>query len=316
MDAGVLLQVLAGGLAQGATLGLVGLGFSLVAGTARVLPFAHGDIALGSIFVAVLLVIGRTPTAAPLATVPSLVLALLTLAVGGLLSAAVAGLLVLPALNRQLLDDRPGASVAFTWIAGGLAAGLLVRALLSFFLPQQAYAVPDALRLDVVLPARLLKLPGGATLEPRVVAVLMIGLVLSLTAQRLLVRSRFGRSLRALADDPVSAALCGISARRVVLGAFAAAGLLAGAAALLSAPGQALSLDNGALLGLDAAAAVVLGGVGSLPGAIAGGLAVGTAQALAGYAFGAGFYDFAPLALLILALAVRPVGAGAPRAGR
>lgn len=62
--AGVLLQVVLAGLAQGAVLGLVALGFSLVAGTARVLPFAHGDIAVGAVFLAVLAVVGRTPTAA------------------------------------------------------------------------------------------------------------------------------------------------------------------------------------------------------------------------------------------------------------
>jgi branched-chain amino acid transport system permease protein len=315
MDAGVLLQVLAAGLAQGATLGLVALGFSLIAGTARVLAFAHGDITLGSIFLAVLIVIGRTPTAAPLTAVPSSAVAVLTLVAGGMLSALVAGLLVLPALGRQYLDDRARASATMVWIAGGLAAGLLLRAVLGFYLPQQAYAIPDAVRLDALVPAGLLDLPGGATLEPRIVAVLVIGLVISLTAQRLLVRSRFGRSLRAVADDPVQAALCGVSARRVVLAAFLVAGLLAGAAALLSAPGQALSVDNGALLGLNAAAAAVLGGLGSLPGAVAGGLAVGTVQALAGYAFGSGFYDLAPLVLLVIALAVRPAGARVSRAG-
>ena len=70
MISGVLLQVVLAGLAQGAVLGLVALGFSLVAGTARILPFAHGDIAVGAIFIAVLTVVGQTPTAARLAVAP------------------------------------------------------------------------------------------------------------------------------------------------------------------------------------------------------------------------------------------------------
>jgi branched-chain amino acid transport system permease protein len=315
MDAGVLVQVLVGGLAQGATLGLVALGFSLVWGTTRVLPFAHGDITLASVFIAVLLVIGQAPTAARLALAPSMAVVLLCLVAGAALSGIVAWLVVLPVVGGRLPGGRLQASGSMAWIAGGLAAGLLVRALLGFLLPQQAYAVPDAVGLDALVPAGLLRLPGGAAVESRAVTVLLIALVISLLAQRLLVRSRFGRSLRAVADDPAQAELCGVSARRVVLGAFGVAGLLAGIAALLSAPGRALSADQGALLGLDAAAAAILGRVGSLPGAIVGGLAVGGVQALAGYALGSGSYDLAPLGLLVLVLALRPAGIRRTRAG-
>ena len=190
MDAGVLLQVLLAGLAQGATLGLVALGFSVIAGTARLLPFAHGDITIGSIFIAVLAVVGRTPTAAPLTAMPSLLLAALTLLAGGVLSGIIAGLIVLPILRKHNVDDPAG---ALGWIAGGLAAGLLLRAVLGFYLPQQAYAVPDALGLDALLPAASLRLPGGTTVEWRPLAVVVVGLAISLGAQRLLSRIAPGR---------------------------------------------------------------------------------------------------------------------------
>ncbi|HEV2886552.1 MAG TPA: hypothetical protein VGX49_06555 [Jatrophihabitans sp.] len=300
MISGVLLQVVLAGLAQGAVLGLVALGFSLVAGTARILPFAHGDIVVGSIFLAVLAVVGRTPTAARLAGAGSVALVLLCLAAGMAVSGLVAGLVVLPDLASA---RRPN---SLSWIAGGLAAGLLLRAVLGFYLPQQAYALPDPLRLDALAPGGLLRLPGGSTVPVRAVCVLAIGLLVGLLAEALLIRSRFGASVRAVADDPVGAALCGVSARRVVFGAFLLAGLLAGLAGLLTAPGRALSVDDGVVLGLAAAAAAVLGGIGSLRGAVAGGLVVGTVQALAAYAFGSGFYELAPLVLLVAVLALRP----------
>lgn len=304
MVSGVLLQVVLAGLAQGAVLGLVALGFSLVAGTARILPFAHGDIAVGAVFIAVLAVVGQTPTAARLALVPSIMLVSLSLVAGVLLSGLAARVVVLAHLAG------PGSGLRrlgpLSWIAGGLAAGLLVRAVLGFFLPQQAYALPDPLRIDALTPGGLLRLPGGSTVPVRAVCVLAIGLGVGLLVEAVLIRSRFGLSLRAVADDPVGAGLCGVSARRVVFGAFLVAGLLAGLAGVLAAPGRALSVDDGALLGLHAAAAAVLGGVGSLRGALAAGLAVGTVQALAGYAFGTGFYDLAPLVLLLAALVVRP----------
>jgi branched-subunit amino acid ABC-type transport system permease component len=304
MVSGVLLQVVLAGLAQGAVLGLVALGFSLVAGTARILPFAHGDIAVGAIFLAVLAVVGTTPSTARLAAMPSLVLVLVSLAAGVLLSGLVAAVVVLPNLaGPGDADRRPS---ALSWIAGGLAAGLLVRAVLGLFLRQQAYALPDPLRIDALTPGGLLRLPGGGSVEVRAVCVLVLGLGVGLLAEAALVRSRFGRSLRAVADDPAGAALCGVSGRRVVFGAFLLAGLLAGLAGLLAAPGRALSVESGALLGLAAAAAALLGGVGSARGALAGGLAVGVVQALAGYAFGSGFYDLAPLVLLVAVLVVRP----------
>ncbi|HEY0168713.1 MAG TPA: hypothetical protein VGB75_16830 [Jatrophihabitans sp.] len=304
MISGVLLQVVLAGLAQGAVLGLVALGFSLVAGTARVLPFAHGDIAVGAIFIAVLAVVGHTPTAARLTVLPSITLVLLSLVAGVLLSGLVAGLAVLGNLAGP--DGGRRRLSPLSWIAGGLAAGLLLRAVLGFLLPQQAYALPDPFRIDALTPGGLLRLPGGSTVTVRAVCVLALGLAVGLLVDATLVRSRFGMSLRAVADDQVGAALCGVSARRVVFGAFLVAGLLAGLAGVLAAPGRALSVEDGALLGLHAAAAAVLGGVGSSRGALAGGLAVGTVQALAGYAFGTAFYDLAPLVLLLAVLMVRP----------
>ena len=301
MVSGVVLQIVLAGLAQGAVLGLVALGFSLVAGTARILPFAHGDIAIGAVLVAVLAAVGATPTAARLGVLPSVAVVLLTLAAGVVLSGLSAALVLLPdpvAAGRR--------AHALGWIAGGLAAGLLIRAVLATSLRQQAYALPDPLRIDALVPGGLLRLPGGATVPVRAACVLALGLVIGLLAEAVLTRSRFGRALRAVADDPAGAALCGVPARRVVLGAFLVAGLLAGVAGLLTAPGRAVSVESGALLGLDAAAAALLGGIGSARGALAGGLGVGVVQALAGYALGSGFYDLAPLVLLLAVLALRP----------
>lgn len=175
-------------------------------------------------------------------------------------------------------------------------------------LPQQAYAVPEPLRLDALVGGGLVDLPGGSTLPVRVIAVLAIGLAVGLLAERLLVRSRFGRALRAVADDPDAAALCGVPTRRVVLLAFVLAGLLAGLAGLLDAPGRSVGVDDGVVLGLEGIAAALLGGLGSLRGALVGGLGVGLVQALAVYSLGAGLQDVAPLAVLVVLLAVRPQG--------
>jgi branched-chain amino acid transport system permease protein len=306
MDAGLLPQVVLGGLAQGAILGLVALGFSLVAGTVRVLNFAHGDIAVAAIFIGVLSVIGRIPIAATLNAAPSLLFALVIVAAGAVLAGLIAVFVILP--NMPNTSDRQHAGDVLGWIAGALAAGLLLRESLGLVFPEQGYAIPDPFRFDRLVAGGLLHLPGGNTVPIRAVVVLVIGLGIGLVAEETLVRSRVGRAMRAVADDPEGAALCGVSRHRVVLWAFIVAGLLAGIAGVLAAPGRAISVDDGAVLGLGAAAAALLGGVGSLRGALGGGLVVGLFQALAVYALGPGWYDVAPLALLIVLLALRPRG--------
>lgn len=305
MDVGVLLQVLLAGLSAGAVLGLVALGFTLVAGTVRVLHLAHGDVVVASVFVGVLGLLGRTPVATTLDLPRSVALVGLVLAAGAGLGAAVALLAVRPALP----DPARGRSGdALGWVAGGVAAGLLLRAVLGLLLPQQGYAVPDPLRLAGLAHDGLLQLPGDSTLPVRVLGVLALGVVVGLAAEVYLRRSRLGQALRAVADDPDAALLCGVDVRRVVLVAFVVAGLLAGVAGLLDAPGRAVSVDDGVVLGLEGIAAALLGGLGSLRGALVGGLVLGLVQSVAVWAGGATLQDVAPLALLVVLLAVRPEG--------
>lgn len=304
MDVGVLLQALLTGLAAGAVLGLVALGFTLVAGTVRVLHLAHGDVAVAAVLTAVLVVVGRTPVATRLDGPQAAALVAVALAVGAALAAAIAVLVVRPALPDPARGRRGD---ALAWVAGGVAAGLLLRELLGLALPQEAYAVPDPLRLDRL---QALDLPGGAVLAGRVPVVLVLALVLGVVVERVLVLSRFGKALRAVADDPDAALLCGVPARRVVLVAFVVAGLLAGLAGLLDATGsaRAVAVDDGVLLGLAAVAAALLGGLGSLRGALVGGLAVGVAQSLAVTYHGGEWAQVVPLGLLVTVVALRPQG--------
>jgi hypothetical protein len=185
VDAGVGLQVVLSGLATGAVLGLVALGFSLVAGTVRVLHLAHGDVVVAAVFTGVLAVLGSTPVATVLPAGSALAFIGLVLLAGAAVRARRgAGGAPEPAGRRGRAGDVLG------WVAGGVAAGLLLREVLGLLLPQQAYAVPDPLRLDALVGGGLVDLPGGSTLPVRVLAVLAIGLAVGLLAERLLVRSR------------------------------------------------------------------------------------------------------------------------------
>lgn len=304
VDTGVLLQAVVSGLAAGAVLGLVAQGFTLVAGTVRVLHLAHGDVAVAAVLTAVLVVVGRTPVAVRPDLLRSTGLVVVTLLAGAVTAGAVALLAVRP----WLADPTRGRSAdPLGWVAGGVAAGLLLREVLGVLLPREAYAVPDPFGLDR-LPS--LGLPGGAVLAGRVPAVLAAALLLAVGAERLLVRSRTGRALRAVADDPDAALLCGVPVRRVVLQAFLAAGVLAAVAGLLdaTATARAVEVDDGVLLGLAAVAAALLGGLGSMRGALVGGLAIGVLQAVVVTYAGGAWSRVVPLVVLVVVVSLRPQG--------
>jgi branched-chain amino acid transport system permease protein len=294
MSPGVALQAVATGLAQGAVYGLVALGFTLCYRLVRVLDFAHGDLIVGATFVSVLATVGTTPVLRSPSPAVAAGQVLLMLAVGGALGAVL-----------YLVAVRPFSS-ELGWVAATVTAGLVVRAALGLVFTREAYAVADPLRL----PTRLLALPGGGQVSVRLLAVLGIALAVGVAAERLLVASRLGKAMRAVADDRDAASLMGVPTDRVVLLAFAAAGVLAGVAGLLSAPAGPVTVAGGVVLGLKGTAAALLGRLGSARGALAGGLALGVVESLAvsSTAFGPAYRDVLALTVLVAVLAFRPEG--------
>jgi branched-subunit amino acid ABC-type transport system permease component len=294
MSWGVALQAVATGLAQGAVYGLVALGFTLCYRLVRVLDFAHGDLIVGATFVSVLATVGTTPVL----RAPGLPVAVAQVVVALLVGAALgAGLYVVAV--------RPFTS-ELGWVAATVTAGLVVREAVGLVFTREAYAVADPLHL----PTRLLSLPGGGRLQVRVLLVLAIALAVGVLVERLLVASRLGKAMRAVADDRDAAALMGVPTDRVVLVAFAVAGVLAGVAGLLAAPAGPVTVSGGVVLGLKGVAAALLGRLGSARGAIAGGLALGVVESLAVSStwLGPAYRDVLALTVLVVVLAARPEG--------
>jgi branched-subunit amino acid ABC-type transport system permease component len=294
VTAGVALQAVATGLAQGAVYGLVALGFTLCYRLVRVLNFGHGDLIVGATFVAVLVTVGTTPVLVAPGPLTSVAQVAVALAVGGGLGALL-----------YLVAVRPFGS-ELGWVAATLTAGLLVREALALVFTREAYVVADPLHL----PTRRLELPGGGRLQVRLLLVLLIALAVGVAVERLLVASRLGRAMRAVADDRDAAALMGIPTDRVVLLAFVVAGVLAGVAGLLSAPAGPITVSGGVILGLKGTTAALLGRLGSARGALAGGLALGVVEALAVSStwLGPAYRDVLALTVLVAVLAARPEG--------
>ena len=193
MSGGVALQALVTGLALGAIYGLVGLGFSVLWSLTRVIAFAHGDLVIGSVMLAVLAVIGTTPVAISPDVVHSIALVVLTLALGLALSVASYAVAIRPFLGRgHRGEDLLG------WVAGGVTAGLVVRTTLGVALPAAAYAVPDPLHLNDLTASGVVSLPGGGTVGVRVFPALAIAVLVAVAVDRLLVLSTTGRDRKSV----------------------------------------------------------------------------------------------------------------------
>lgn len=284
-----LLQLVVNGLVNGSVVALAAVGVSLVYGMLRIVNFAHGDYLTAGAYAAV--------------AATSLGLGMIAAA----LLAGVAGLALAVLLEFALWRPlrRKGAGFMSLFLASiGLALVLRNTLFLVATAEPRSYPV-DVFQVYVVGPIRISKTQS--------IAVATAFGVIALVAL-LLARTTLGRSMRALADDAVLAAVTGIRVDRVVVATWALAGMLAGIAGVLAALVQSSFDPNvGFTLLLAVFAAVVLGGIGSAYGALLGGLVLGVLTEVATWtALGGGvnpvYKPVVAFAVLIVALLLRPQG--------
>ena len=286
----MFLQLLVNGLVTGSVYAIAAVGISLVYGILRLVNFAYGDMMTFGAFA------GFFANA-------TLGLPMIASALFGMV--AVAGLSVAldVVLWRPLRLRRAGFMSLFLASIG--VALVLRQAILLVWGPQpRAYDV-DPFKVYVVGDVRL-SLAQVATIAAAAVAIVAIGLFLA--------RSSMGRVMRAMSDDRVLAQLSGIDVNRVILATWIISGLTAGVAGVLAGLVQSTFDPNfGFQLLLPVFAAVVLGGIGSAYGALAGGLLLGVATELSTWeGFGGGvdpvYKPVVAFVVLIIALLLRPQG--------
>jgi branched-subunit amino acid ABC-type transport system permease component len=149
----------------------------------------------------------------------------------------------------------------------------------------------------------------AVTVTPMQIAVALLGLAAAGGVLVLLGRTRFGRAWRAFADDPGTAALLGVNGERLFAATFLLAGLLAGLAGwIVAAHYGNVSFSMGAMLGLKALVAAVVGGIGSVPGAFLGGVCVALIETGWSAYFDIEARDIVLFSLLIVVFVLRPGG--------
>lgn len=299
-----LLQTLLNGAASGGVYALVALGYTLIFSVLGVINFAQGALfSLGGYLTYLLLggkigVNGALPGWGLPIGLPFW-LALLLAALG---SGAV-GLLVERIAFAPL--RRRGAEPLLSLITS-LGAGVVLVNLLQLVMGAEGYAFPQGAAGLAHLPESLLM--GGARIRTIQVLLLAISALAVAALSLWLERSRSGKAMRAVAEDATTATLLGIDSVAVVRLAFLLSGMLAGLGGGLI--GMSVSLAGpyfGISYGLKGLAVLVLGGLGSVPGAIVGGLVMGLAEALIP-SEASGWRDALAFAVLFAVLVLRPSG--------
>lgn len=277
-----LLQFLFAGLTAGAIYALVALGFSIIYNASQVINFAQGEFVM----------IGG------MATVSFLHLGLpLPLAA---LAAVAATTLVALALDKLAVERARGASVV-TLIIITIGASILLRGLASLVWDKNIHPLP-AFTGDK--PIAL----GGATLLPQSLWVLGVSLAILAALWWFFNRTLYGKAMLATSHNRLAAQLAGISVRRVLLVSFGLSGALGALAGILVAPITFTSWDVGVMLGLKGFAAAILGGLGSGPGAVLGGLVLGLVEALAAGYLSSAYKDVIAFVIILAVLVLMPRG--------
>jgi branched-chain amino acid transport system permease protein len=289
------------GLTQGAIYALVALGYTLVYGVLRLINFAHSEVFIAGAFAALWTwgAFGLNQDSVVNGFGP-IVLYLLV----AMVAAAAASALTATVIERvayRPLRQRNAPPLAFLITAIG--ASIAIAEAFGIYTRRLPQGIPTIVKNDTVLSI------AGVPITKVQILTIVAALVMMIALDLFINRSRVGRGIRAVAQDPNTAALMGVNKDRIILMVFIVGGAMAGVAGLLyDVRIGNLTYSVGFLLGLKAFTAAVLGGIGNLRGALVGGLLLGVVENYASGLFGSEWKDFAAFAVLVVLLMFRPTG--------
>ncbi len=276
-----LFQLIVAGLSTGAAYGLVGVGFVVIHSVTGIINLAQGEFGMVAGFVAIGLVSSSVPL--PVAVL----VAVLIVAIG-------AGV-----IERIAIAPAAGSSVvAYIMLTLGISITLKATALL--------IEGPQPRTLPEFTPGILSV--AGVQIRNQDLWILAAMAVAALCLYAFLERTVTGRAFRACAEQPVAARLVGISPARMSTLSFVIAGAVGALAGAVSSPVIQTDWNIGLFLGLKGFVAASMGGLASIPAAIAGGLLLGIVEQLVAGYISSGLQDAVAFFVLIVLLVVRPSG--------
>jgi branched-chain amino acid transport system permease protein len=281
---GSILEQLINGLRSGSIYALIALGYTMVYGIAKMINFAHGDIIMvGAYTLYVTIILMKMPVIAAV---------LITI-----VFCAVLGI-VIEKVAYKPLRKAPALAVLITAIG------------MSFLLQSVALLIfkADPIAFKSIINVSTVSI-GGVTISGITIVTLVVTFICMLSLTLFINKTKAGSAMRAVSEDKSAAELMGINVNRTISLTFAiGSGLAAVAGILFVCQYQSMKPTLGALPGIKAFVAAVLGGIGSVPGAMVGGIVLGVIESISKAYISTELTDAIVFGVLVLVLLLKPSG--------
>jgi branched-chain amino acid transport system permease protein len=281
----MIWQQLLNGLTLGSTYALIALGYTMVYGIIQLINFAHGEIYMVGAFIGLFLVVN---------TGANIGIALL----GAMAFCMVLGMLV------EIVAYRPlrGKASRLSGLISAIGVSIFLSTLMALIAQTNTRRYPEIINIQTYQL-------GSLQISSLQIVILVVAALLMVGLQLMVMKTTIGKAMRACSQDLDASYLMGINVNRVISFTFAIGSALAAAGGVMvGIYYNAVWPYMGTMAGLKAFAAAVLGGIGSIPGAMIGGLTLGVMEVLGVAYLSSSYKDAIAFGILILVLIVRPQG--------
>jgi branched-chain amino acid transport system permease protein len=275
------VQQLINGFSTGAVYALIALGYSLVFSVMRMINLAHCDIMMVGAYTGYL--------CAVYLNAGFIVSCIISVIVCSLL-----GIIIERSVYFKIHDTSIYLMVA------SIGVSLLIEYIFMLIFGADARVYPPNFMGGLIT--------GNINIPVSRFITLIITLILTVLLQLLLLKTKYGMAMRAVADDKIAAELCGVDEKSTISFAFCLGSSLAGIAGVIYGSMYLINPMMGTVIGIKAFVAAVIGGIGNLSGAVLGGFVLGLAETLTGSVLSTAFKDVGAYIILIFILLIKPGG--------
>ncbi len=281
------IETLISGLSLGSIYALIALGYTMVYGIAKMLNFAHGDVIMVGAY--------------------SVIVSLTTLKLPGY-AAVIIGI-VFCALLGMVIEF-----LAYKPLRKASPLAVLITAIgVSYFLQNIALIIFGSLQLPFDNEGKIFNIPeitfGQVKIDGITLVTLLVSAVIMIVLTLFINKTKMGKAMRAVSEDKQAAELMGISVNKTISVTFAIGSALAAIASIFYGGMYTfIKPTTGSMPGIKAFTAAVFGGIGSIPGAMLGGIVLGIMEKMAGRYIGEYAMDIVVFAMLVIVLVVKPAG--------
>ncbi len=291
------LFFLTSGLCIGAVYALIALGYTLVYGIIKLINFAHGEFYMIGAYAGFGIYLVLPSGTSPIVSIPLIIV-----------SSGIAGMII-AVLTEQVAYKPIRKSGRLAALLTAIGVSFLLQNLASFinkanplqYSAESTGSIGELCQRSVAI--------GGSGIKIIQFIFIPVTIILTLILWHIVMRTKFGRAMRAVSQDPDAAALMGINIDSVIRRTFLLGGVMAGIAGALIGFQSVIEPMMGFMPGLKAFIAAVVGGIGSIPGAVLGGFIIGIIENMVIWAgIPTGYKDVAAFIVLIIVLLIRPQG--------